>query len=199
MLLYSEVRYQPPRSINVALTDTASVMSPSSIATIIPTSEDQYRAHVATATLGTNAKYEHIAKNKDMGRQATTRTSVPNFPLDWAGVQTFETMTRIEPRSTTTVSPEDSSHNGNSQSTPLGSIVSKDPPTGSHVDDLKRSAGIFILIKAILISWAIMLVGMLTYMLARHAEEILADDPYLQDAEPTENHERTALLDEDTV
>lgn len=195
----SEVRYQIPSSINVTLTDTASVISPSSIATRIPTLEVQYLAHVATQTLGANAKDEHIAKNKDLGGQTTTWTSVPDFPPDWTDVQTFETMTRIDPRSTTTVSPKDSSHNGNGQSTLLGSSVSTDPSTGSHVDDLKRSAGIFVLIRAILISWAILLVGMLSYVLVRHAGEILADDPYLEEAEPTEDNERTALLDEDTV
>lgn len=195
----SEVPYQSPSSINVTLTDTASVISPSSIATSIPTLEVQYLTLVATGILGANAKDENIAKNKDVGGQAITWTSVPNSPLDWAGVQTFEAMTRIDPRSTTTVSPKDSSHDGNRQSTPLGSSVSRDPFTGSHSGDLKRSAGIFILIRAILISWAILLVGMLSYMLARYAEEILADDPYLQEAEPTEDHERTALLDEDTV
>lgn len=201
MLMCSEVRYQTPVSINVTLTDTASVISPSSIATSIPTLEVQYLANVATKNLGGggDAKDEHIAKNKNMGGQATTWTSVPNFPLDWAGVQTLETMTRINSRSTTTVSPEDSSHNGNRQSTSLGSSVSKDPSTGSHVDDLKRSAGIFVLIRAILISWAILLVGMLSYVLARHAGEILADDPYLEEAEPTEDHERMSLLGEDTV
>lgn len=195
----SEVPYQTTSSINVSLTDTASVISSSSIATSIPTLEVQYLAHITTKTLGANAKDEHIAKNKDMGGQATTWTSVPNFPLDWAGVQTFETVTRIDPRSPPTVPPKDSSHDGNRQSTPLGSSVSRNPSTGSHSGDLKRSAGIFILIRAILISWAILLVGMLSYMLARYAEEILADDPYLEEAEPTEDHERTALLDEDTV
>lgn len=199
VFMSSGVHYQIPSSINVTLTDTAPVISPLSIAMSIATLEDQCLAHVATQTLGAKAKDEHIAKNMDMGGQATIWTSVPNFPLDWAGVQTFETMTRVDPRSTITVSPKGSSHNGNRQSTSLGSSVPKDPPTDSHVDDLKRSAGIFILIRAILISWAVVLVGMLSYMLARHAEEIFADDPYLKEAEPTEDHERTALLDEDTV
>lgn len=165
----------------------------------IATLEDKYLAHVATETLGEDAKDEHIAENKDMGEQATSWTSVPNSPLDWAGVQTFETMTRVDPRTTITVSPKGSSHNGKRQSTTLGSSIPKDHPSDSHVDDLKRSAGIFMLVRAILISWAIVLVGMLSYILARHAEEILADDPYLEEAEPTEDHERTALLDEDTV
>lgn len=195
----SEVPYQAPSSINVTLTDTASVIPPSSIATSISTLEVQYLAHLAPETLGANPKDEYIAKNKDVGGQATTWTSVPNFPLDWAGVQTFETMTKIDPRSTTTVSPKDSSHNENRQSTPLGSSVSKYPSTGSHVDDLKRSAGMFIPVRAILISWAILLVGMLSYMLARHSGEILADDPYLDEAESTEDHEQTSLLDQDTV
>lgn len=100
-----------------------------------------------------------------------------------------------------TVSPRYLSHeNDEVDSSVLGSSsIRNDPYTGSHSGDLKRSAGIFILIKAILISWAILLVGMLTCMLARHAEEILADDPYLEEAERTEDHERTSLLGENTV
>lgn len=49
------------------------------------------------------------------------------------------------------------------------------------------------LIKAILVSWAIVLVGMLSYMIARYAGEIFGDEDNLE-AGSNEYHERAALL-----
>lgn len=157
----------------------------------IPNLNDRDVEHRATEIHEVHANDEHINEDDDIGRQATTWTSVQQVPLHWVGVRTFETTTRVAPRPHDTVSPEGLSHNGNCESSVSSSPT--DPPIGSHANDLKRTTGIFVLIKAILVSWAILLVGMLSYLIARYAGEILADDPSLE-ADPSEYHERAALL-----
>lgn len=159
----------------------------------IPSLNDGDVEHRDTEIHGVHANDEHINEDDDIGRQATTWTSVQQVSLHWAGVRTFDTTTRVAPWPHDTVSPEGSSHNGDRESSVSSSTSPTDPPIGSHANDLKRTTSIFVLIKAILVSWAILLIGILSYMIARYAGEILADDPSLE-ADPSEYHERTALL-----
>lgn len=185
---------QVPSSINVTFIDAALSSSPTSIATSIPNLNDPKVDYRTTEIHGVRAVDEHITEDDGMGRQATTWTSVQQAPLHWAGVRTFETTTRIAPRPRYTVSPKGSLHNGNCDSSVSSSVSSSmDPFISSQIDELKRSDGIFVIIKAMLVSWAILLVGMLSYMIARYAGEMLADEPSLE-ADPSEYHERTALL-----
>lgn len=190
---------QVPNSINVTFIDTASSSSSTSIATSIPNLNDPEVDYRLTEVHGVHAVDEHITEDDGMGRQATTWTLVQQAPLHWAGVRTFETTTRIAPRPRYTVSPKGSLHNDNRDNGISSSVSSSmDPSISSQVDELKRSAGIFVIIKAMLVSWAILLVGMLSYMIARYAGEILADEPSLE-ADPSEYHERTALLGPNNV
>lgn len=194
ILMGSGACSQVPSSISVTFIDTASSSSPTSIATSIPSLDDPEVDYRVTEIHGVHAKDEHINEHNNMRRQATTWTSVQQAPLPWAGARTFETTTRIAPKPRNTVSLKGLPHNDNRESSVSSSASSPtDPPIGSHVDELKRSASIFVIIKAMLISWAILLVGMLSYMIARYAGEILAAEPSLE-ADPDEYHERTALL-----
>lgn len=199
VLMGSGVCYQVPSSIKVTFTSTAPSSPLTSITTSIPNLNAQDADYKVTEIHGVHAKDEYTNEDDIMGTQATTWTSVQQIPLHWAGVRTFETTTRRAPRPRNTVSPKGSSHMHNCESSVSSSATSPtDPPIDSHVDDLKRSAGIFVVIKAILVSWAILLVGMLTYMIARYAGEILADEPSLE-ADTNEDHEQTALLSPNDV
>lgn len=194
ILMGSGLCYQVPSSINVTFTNTAPSLPPISITTTIPTLNDEDADYRVIDIHEAHAKDEYTNKDDDMGTQATTWTSVQQVPLHWASVRTFETTTRIASRPRNTISPQDSSHSDNCESSVLSAAtIPTDSPIESHVDDLKRSASIFVVVKAILVSWAILLVGMLSYMLARYAGEILADEPSLE-ADPNEDHERTVLL-----
>lgn len=181
--------HQVPSSVNVTHTNSALSLPPPNATRSIPSLYDQYTDHRATVKQELHARDE----------QATAWTSVQYFPLEQASVPTFETTTTPNGRSSNTITPFDSSHNDHGEGGITGStsLPAGVPPAG-HTLDLKRSAGIFVTIKAILVSWVILLVGMLTYMVARHAEEALSEEPIL-DTEPVGDRERAALLGQDSV
>lgn len=184
--------YKIPTSINATVTRTAPLSPPTIITTSIQSLQAQKYEFINPN--GVQANDGHIRKDNGVHEQATKWTSVQNAPPNWAGVRTFETTTNLASSYSDTVSPKHRLHDSNGESSVSSpASVAPNPPTASHAGDLKRSAGIFVLIKAILVSWAILLVGMLSYMIARYAEEILAAEPALE-AEPNEDNERTALL-----
>lgn len=192
MFTGSGVCHQVPNPINAILTGPVPPSPPTIIATTIQSLQD--RTHEVIHSNGVLAKDEHIHKDNDIQKQPMKWTSTQNVPPNWAGVRTFETTTNPGSSCSDKVSPKYPLHNiigGRSVLSPTSTALS--PPIASHVGDLKRSAGIFVIIKAILVSWAILLVGMLSYMIARYAEEMLAVEPPLE-AEPDEDNERTALL-----
>lgn len=183
--------HQVPSSVNVTHTGSALSLPPPNATRSNPSLYDQYAGHRATVKQELHARDE----------QATAWTSVQYFPLEQASIPTFETTATPNGRSSNTITPFDSSHNDDGEGGITGStsLPAGVPPAGAgHTHDLKRSAGIFVTIKAILVSWVILLVGMLTYMVARHAEEALSEEPIL-DTGPVGDRERVALLGQDSV
>lgn len=198
MFLDPVVCYQIPRSFSLTLTGPAPPPPPSRIATTSLNLKDRIVDLRATKTHRVYAKDEHTNKDDDTSGQATAWTSTQRIPLDWAGAHTFETVTRITSEPRNTISPRDPPQNGDSQSGVISSAsIFTDPPIHSQIGDLKRSAGIFAIIRAIVISWTILLVGILTYLLARFVD-ILTQVPAIE-AESDEDNERTALLGQSTV
>lgn len=176
--------HQVPSSVNVTHTGSALSLPPPNATRSNPSSYDQYTGHRATVKQELHARDE----------QVTACTSIQYFPLEQASVPTFVTRTTPNGTSSNTITPFDSSHNDVGEGRVTGSA---NLPAG-HTHDFKRSAGIFVTIKAILVSWVILLVGLLTNMVARHVEEALSEEPIL-DTEPVEDHERAALLGQDSV
>lgn len=132
---------------------------------------------IVTSIPNSHGRDEHIDENHEKRRQATTWTSNQPIPFDVTGIQTFETRIR--------------SASGSASSS---ASAPTDPPIAGHVNGLKRSTGIFVLIKSIVISWAVLLVGLLSYMVAKYAAESLAQDLSLEESDTSEDDERTALL-----
>ncbi|KAH8776518.1 hypothetical protein F5883DRAFT_518405 [Diaporthe sp. PMI_573] len=198
ILTGSGVCHQVPSSVIVTHTGSALSLPPPSTARSNPSSHDRYTGYEVTGKQESHARDEHI---DDIRRRTTKLASVQHITPDWAGIQTLETRAATMPYSSpdNTKSLTSPSQDGNGESGISGSAsVSASAPIANRVHDLKRSKGIFLIIKAVLVSWAIMLVGMLTYMVARYAEEMLFEEPSL-DTEPTEDHERAALLDHENV
>lgn len=167
-------------------------LPPSTTATSISGLPDQDTDCKITNTPGSHDEHEHI---DNIQGQVTILTLVQHIPVSWVSVRTLETITKENSRHGNTFSPRSPSQDGNGED---GISGSANAPTAGRVHDLKRSAGIFVIIKATLVSWAILLVGMLTYMVARYAEEVLSEE-LRSDTEPIEDHEQTALLDHEDV
>ena len=192
----SGVCHRVPSSVTVTHTGSAPSLPPPSTARSNPSSHDRYTGYEVTGKQESHARDEHI---DDIRRRTTKLAPVQYVTPDSADVQTLKTTTRPYAVSSNTVYPKSPSQDSNGESGISGSAsVSASAPIADRVHDLKRSKGIFVVIKAVLVSWAIMLVGMLTYMVARYAEEMLSEEPSL-DTEPTEDHERAALLDHENV
>lgn len=104
-------------------------------------------------------------------------TSNQPIPFDVTGIRTFETKIRSA-----------------SSSASSSASVPTEPLIDDHVNGLKRSASIFVLMKSIVVSWAILLVGLLSYLVAKYAAESLAQDLSLEESDASEDHERTVLL-----
>lgn len=162
----SGVCHQIPRSTNVTHADATPSFSPTDTVTSIPSFHDH------------NVDCDgSINKDDEKQRQTSTWTSSQPIPFSVTGIQTFETRIRAA-----------------SSSASSSASVPTDPPIASHVNGLKRSASIFVLIKSIAVSWAIFLVGLLSYLVAQYAAESLAQDLSLEESDTSEDHERTALL-----
>ncbi|POS75174.1 hypothetical protein DHEL01_v206437 [Diaporthe helianthi] len=122
-------------------------------------------------------------------------------------MRTFETMTRPNSESSSTVSARDSSHDDDDGESGISGYASASPSTTtpSHAYDFTRSAATFMMIKAGLASWAVILVGMLTYAVAQYSKDAFAEEPIPvpvpadEDPERTEDHEQTTLLDHENV
>lgn len=197
-LMSSGLSHQVPSYMNAGNSWTAPFSSPTNTAT---TTLDLNHQDTDYTVIDAQGIYVdgHIVKDDDRKSQATTWTSAQRIPPDWAGGRFSETTSRIASRTSNKILPDDPSTNANDQSSVSNVVgIPTEPSTGSSRGDLKRSAGIFVVIKAIILSWAILLVGMLSFMIARYAGEILAEEPSLE-AEPDEDDERTALLDHYSV
>lgn len=181
--------HQVPSSVNVTHTGSALSIPPPNATRNNTSLYDQYTGHRATVK----------QELHETDEQATAWSSVQYFPLEQASIPTFATTTTPNERSSNTITPFYSSHNDDGEGGITGStsLPAGVPPAG-HTHDLKRSAGIFVTMKAILVSWVILLMGMLTYMIARHAEEALSEEPIL-DTEPVGDRERAALLGQGSV
>lgn len=144
-----------------------------STATSKPYLLDQDTEFTITKTPVFRENYEHI--NDLQGEEIPRWTTVQAIPTHQASVRTFDTMTRFTPGSSNTILQWDQSSldDGEGISGSPSALTTTTTPGYAH--DLKRSAGTFMMIKGVLISWAIMLVGMLAYAPARYSEEAFAE------------------------